>query len=240
MRTLLLLILLPIVVLLFAVVLMLTPLPAPFPEAGSNTRNLLSAVATGCFGLFCCFGIAAYLVRSILNAGRELDPFFANQGLGTPQRLGIARRFQGQLNGRDASMTLRPPVYLQPWRLELSFEASSPVAMAIGKRRPLIFGREFPPLPPPYACPTPCHIRAEGGSQTRKFLSIPDVQNLLARLTQDFPSSDSWEIEFRPDRFRLRLCAYRISEEFVAHWIEGLVELAAVCEEMGRQASPTQ
>jgi hypothetical protein len=230
MRTVILLFLLPFVLLLFAVVVMLTPLPAPFPEVGSNGRNLLSAVATGIFGLLCLFGIVIYLARTLLNAGRELDDFFSEQGLGTPQRLGVARRFVGQLQGRDASATLRPAFVLQPWRFELSFEANSPVLMAIGNRLPLIFGREFSRLTPPSGYPTPCHVRAKDAGRTQQFMSLPEVQSILVRLTQGYPSSDSWELELRSDRFRLRLCAYRLSEEYVAHWMEGLLELAAVCE----------
>ena len=59
-------------VLLFgcALLMMSLPLPQPFPPPLSDGRNQMAAVITGILGVGYVFGLALYLVSSVLRVGR--------------------------------------------------------------------------------------------------------------------------------------------------------------------------
>ena len=91
-----LLILVPAILLLAVALLSLwLPLPGPFPAPLSRGRNLMAAVVTGVLGVGYVVGLAVYVISSVRQAGRALDPALTARGLASSSYLGAGRRYHG-------------------------------------------------------------------------------------------------------------------------------------------------
>lgn len=227
MRLLLLLLLLPVALVACVLILLAAPLPSPFPPAWSNDRNTLAAIGTGLFAVACGVGIAVFAVGELLRSASCLDAIFSSLGLVRVSGRWLARCYEGSLQGRRVTVSLLPAYAVQPWRLEVSIHTKTSLRMAIGKHRPLLDGREYPRIMLDGQGWATCHIHGENRERVQQFLFDQTVKIAMGRFLAAESDTGSWEIYVQPDRVWLRLRTYRLQEESVRQWFEGLTELAA-------------
>lgn len=230
MRLVLLLLLMPVVLAAWIAITLALPLPAAFPPAWSDGRNLFAAITTGLMGVGGVTGIAAFALHELARAGSCLDETFSAEGLAPAGRLLFARQFEGALKDRKATASLHPPFALQPWRLVVSVEARPMVRMALGWPRPLTNTRELHWHPQDDLELAGCIIHSQDRATAQRLLDSPAFASGLAPFLATGDSVGAWEIHLDRDRIWLRIRAYRLEGNTVARWLKELGDLAEVTE----------
>lgn len=231
MRLLLLMLILPIVLAMWVVIVLAVPLPAAFPSAWSDGRNMLAAISAGLLGIGGMVGIAGFAVGQVLRAGSSLDAAFEALGLAPAGHRAFARHFEGVLGGRRATATLHPPFQLQPWRLTVSVDARPRVRLALGKHGPLVNSCKLPRIRLDDRELEACRVHAANQESGRQMVTSPAFRSGLKFFLETLVQPGTLEIHLESERIRLRLRAYRMQEEQVRQWLEGLAQLTAACED---------
>ena len=230
MRLFLLLLLLPVVLAAWIAIVLAVPLPATFPPAWSDGRNLFAAITTGLLGVGGVVSIAAFTLHQLARSGSSLDETFRAEGLAPAGRLLFARQFEGSLGGRKATASLHPRFALQPWRLIVSIEARPMVRMALGRPRPLTNTRELALLPQSDLKLDGCFVHSQDQSVAQRLLDTHAFASGLGPFLATGDSVGAWEIHLDTDRVWLRIRAYHLEDSSVARWLEELGNLAEVSE----------
>lgn len=230
MRLVLLLLLMPVVLAAWIAVVLAIPLPATFPPAWSDGRNLFAAITTGLLGVGGVASIAAYAMHQLARAGSSLDETFGAKGLAPAGRLLFARQFAGTLGGRKATASLHPPFAVQPWRLMVSVEACPVVRMALGRPRPLTNTRELPLLRQSDLKLDGCFVCSQDRAAARRLLDAPAFVSGLEAFLATGDLVGAWELHLDTDRIWLRIRAYRLEDDTVSRWLEELGKMVEVTE----------
>lgn len=230
MRLLLLLLILPIGLVVWIAISLAVPMPAPIPPAWSDGRNLFAAISTGLLGAAGVAGIAAFAFRGLLHAASCLDGTFGAMGLAPAGHRMFARHFVGLLQHREANASLHPPFAVQPWRLMVSVKAASSVRMALGKSPPLVGTRDLSWFPQDDLEFDACYVYSNDRPAAQRLLDTPTFRRALEPFLAARNLPGTWEIHVEHDRIWLRVRVYRVEEGLVSQWLEGLGNLAEICE----------
>jgi hypothetical protein len=192
--------------------------------------NLIAAILTAILGLTGLVALTAYLIHSILRAGRFLDPLLEARGLVSRPYLLFSRRYHGRLEGRDVAITFLPALALQPAQLDLRVNARLGFRAAVAPRLPLLDCGDCPRLdlaPSSWEGPPIWTRDAEG---VRRLLADPAVRSALAYLMAA-PGTAPGDIYLQPATIWLRIRPRRLTEEQFRGWFDGLLTLARAAEE---------
>ena len=211
MRTLLIIIIPPLLIFACALLIIWLPLPQPFPPALSGGRNQVAAVVAGLLGLAYLVGLALYLIASFRQAGQALDSPFLARGLTAENYLGVGRTYRGPVEGRAVEANYLPAQGLRPALLNVYVAAELGTRAAAGQKRPLLDCRDCAPLR---------DIRADEGSRAALNHLMSGQKSLGIR-----------ELYWQPERIWLRAHpSYRVAAEQVEGWLDALLLLAKAAE----------
>jgi len=231
-KVLLLLFALPFLVLGVALASMAVPLPAPFPEAFSQGRNLFSAVLTGVVGLVAVGGLGAYVVSLFLRAGRSLEGPLTGIGLRAEAHMGVGRRYSGSLKGHRVQVRVLPATYPEAGRVELEVAASGLPRIALGGSRPLLDCRDCPAVPITNVGLAQLQAYAEDPDDAAAALADPRVATAVTTLVAAHVANNDRELYLQPERAWLRVHARpQPTGEQAAQWLGRLVELVQALED---------
>ncbi|MEA3336515.1 MAG: hypothetical protein U9R25_11435 [Chloroflexota bacterium] len=226
------LILAPAVVLLFvASVLVGLPLPAPFPDAGSQDRNLLAAVAVGVLGIAYLVWLTVYAVVSFRQAGQALDPALTSRGLTAQSHLGFGRKYHGRIRDRQVAMSYFPARGLRRALLDMAATASIQGRAAIGERRPLLDCANCPPVPIEGGDMGELQVFSEDPAWIQRFLAEQEHRQEILRLLGDQQGAGFRELYLQPGRIWLRgHPTPQVTASQVTQWLDDLLALAELLE----------
>jgi len=234
MRIILLLLLPPILLFGFALILMWLPLPSSFPVALSQGRNLIAAAMTGLLGIGYIVGLTLYLISSVRQAGRILDPLFASRGLASQSYLGLGRQYHGVVKDRLVEVNFTKGRVFQPDLLNLYVSADLGVRVAMGKQRPLLDCRDCSRV----VVGEPglndrLEIYSESEAWVRDLLGESTVRSLVSRLMGNQKEHGFREIYLQPERIWLRAHpSSQVTEDDIEQWFDDLVALAEAAESL--------
>jgi len=175
----------PILFIGLALLLIFIPLPEPFPIAGSNARNLVTAIITGFLGLAWVVALSIYLIKVIFMAGRVFDTAFTSRGLSVSNYLGLGRQFQGRSDGRQVEAQYSPGRMLQNGLLNIRFEININQRMAIGVTKPLLECNDCGKVDiSPYPLGS-IQVYAEDPDWAKNLLSDPSNVEMIKKLMDD-------------------------------------------------------
>jgi len=231
MKTLLLILIPPILLLGLALLLMWLPLPAPFPAPLSQGRNLLTAALTGLLGLGYLAGIGVYLFSSFRQASAILDTALTSRGLAGQNHQGFGRQYHGFIDGRQVEVIYVPAQGLQRALLNVSVSAEIETRAGIGERRPVmdcgdcarvvVEGIELAGL----------EVYGEDEPWVRRLLAVPANRICVGRVLAGQRRDGLRELYLQRGRLWLRARPpARAAEEHILLWLDDLLALAAAAE----------
>lgn len=230
MRIILLILVPPILLFLFALLTMLLPLPQPFPPAQSGARTRIAAILTGVLGLGYLVYLAVYVVGMFRRAGRNLDPLLTAAGLAPSDYMAFGRQYCGSIDGREVEVVYIPSRWMSPAQVDIRVRAKLRTGVAIGRDRPLLDcdGRVRLSLDEPEL--RHLQIYAEEEASARAILGDPAASAALRSLMDDPVVLRNGQVYLQPERVWLRVRPYRLSEEQVRHWLDDSLALARAGE----------
>lgn len=127
----------PILIAGIAFLSILIPLPSPFPQPGSQARNLPAALLTGILGLLWVIGITFYTINSFLSSRSEIESTMTAQGLKGRRYLLFGSMYTGEINGERVEVQFMPN--RAPYHSLLNIWIGTHIKkhMSIGMKRPL-------------------------------------------------------------------------------------------------------
>ena len=221
----------PVLLFGFALILMWLPLPQPFPAPLSHGRNLVVAVATGILGIGYIVGLAAYLLSSVRQAGRDLDPVFTSRGLTSQSYQAFGRQYRGHVQGRQVEIDFMPAQGLQPALLNIYVAANLEVRVAMGEQRPLLDCGDCPRVDVSELGLGNLHVCTEETAWTRGLLAEPTNRATVSRLMRDQKRYGLREVYIQPERIWLR--AHPSSQATggqIGQWFEEMLALVEAAE----------
>jgi len=231
MRTLLIIIVPPLLIFVCALLIVWLPLPQPFPPALSGGRNQVAAVVAGLLGLAYLVGLALYLIASFRQAGQALDSPFLARGLTAENYLGVGRSYRGSVEGRAVEANYLPAQGLRPALLNVYVAAELGTRAAAGEKRPLLDCRDCAPVDLDEFDLGSLQIWAEDGERLRNLLADKGSRAALNRLVSEQKSLGIRELYWQPERIWLRAHpSYRVAGEQVEGWLDALLLLAKAAE----------
>lgn len=233
MRTLLLILVPPVLLFGFALVMIWLPLPQPFPSSMSKGRNLMAAVTTGILGTGYLIGLAAYLISSFRQAGRVLDPVFTPRGLTSQSYLGLGRQYQGLIQGRQVDVHFTPSQGLQPALLNIYVAADLDTRVAIGEQKPLLDCTDCQRVEVNELDLSHLQVFAEETTWARGLLTEPTNRTTLSHLLDSQEEHGFREVYIQPGRIWLRAHpSSRVTEDRIRNWFDDLLTLAEAIEKV--------
>lgn len=240
-RVLLLILVPPILLFLCALVILWMPLPQPLPPPLSGGRNRMAAVMTAILGLGYLAGLAAYVIASVLRAGRILDPVLASAGLVSESYRVFGRQYTGVIRGREVAVRFLPPQGVNPALLNVHVVANLGTRAAIGHKRPLLDCRDCAQLSLDELELGHMQVYAEDQECARSLLADPVGRAALRRLMEPrsgFPLNcvdgrevlGLRELYLQPERVWLRARPRQITEPQLRQWLDDLLVLAEAGE----------
>ena len=247
-RVLLLVLVPPILLFLCALVTLWMPLPQPFPPPLSGGRNRMAAVMTGILGIGYVAGLAAYVIASVLRAGRILDPVLASAGLVSESYRVFGRQYTGVIRGREVAVRFLPPQGINPALLNVHVVANLGMRVAIGHKRPLLDCRDCAQFNVGELDLGHLQVYAEDQECARSLLADPVGRAALRRLMEPRPMptparsgfplncvDDREALGFRelylqPERVWLRARPRQITEPQLRQWLDDMLALAEAGE----------
>jgi hypothetical protein len=127
----------PILIAGIAFLSIFIPLPSPFPQPGSQARNLPAALLTGILGLLWVIGIIFYAINSFLSSRSEIESTMTAQGLKGRRYLLFGSMYTGEINGKRVEVQFMPN--RAPYHSLLNIWIGTHIKkhMSIGMKRPL-------------------------------------------------------------------------------------------------------
>lgn len=231
MRTLLIIIVPPLLIFACALLLIWLPLPRPLPPALSGGRNLAAAVMAGLLGLAYLAGLALYLISTFRQAGQALDSPFLARGLTAENYLGVGRAYRGSVEGRAVEANYLPAQGLRPALLNVYVAAELGTRAAAGEKRPLLDCGDCSPVDLDEFDLGPFQIWAEDEGRVRGLLADGESSAALNRLMSEQKSLGIRELYWQPERVWLRAHPSTwVAAEQVEGWLEDLLLLAEAAE----------
>ena len=230
MRVLLLILVPPILLLLFAVLFLWVPLPQPFPPALSDGRSRLSAMVTGVVGIAYLIKLAICIVSSFLQASRVLDPVLGPQGLASESIELFGRRYRGSIEGREVEVTYLPGYGFSRPLLNVYVSADTGTRVAIGPSRPLLDCRECARLDVEEASLSHLEVYAQEEDIARRVLSAPEGRTALGRLLPEQGVPGTRHVYIQPGRVWLRARIRRMTEPQFRQLLDDTLALAPALE----------
>jgi hypothetical protein len=219
----------PIILFILALAMILVPLPRPFPEAKSSTRNLVAAITTGILGITYLVGLTVYAISLFLQGGR-LDPAFNSLGLVTESYMGFGRRYYGELDGRQVEITYQPPQTIRDPLLNIAVSADIGTRAAIAPKRPLLDCADCPTVnvgTPEFGQRL---VVAEDEAWIQRLLAEPASAAALSRLLSNQETLGTRELYFQPERIWLRAHPQQLTQPQLHQWLDDLLALAGAAE----------
>lgn len=230
MRIILLILLPPIILFVFALAMILAPLPHPFPEAKSLERNRMAAITTGVLGAAYLVGLTIYAVSWFLQAGQALDSTLVPLGLTSEGYMGFGRQYHGEIKGRRVDVTYQPAQMIKPALLNIYVSVSARTQAALGPGKPLLDCRGCPEV----AIETPelsqLHVVAQDEAWMRRLLANPANAAAASRLLGNQEALGLRELYIQPDRIWLRAHPKQVTGNQFQHWLDDLLTLAETVE----------
>jgi hypothetical protein len=229
-RIILLILLPPIILFVFALAMIVTPLPHPFPEAQSPERNRMAAITTGVLGAAYLVGLTVYAVSWFLQAGQALDSSLVPLGLTSEGYMGFGRQYRGEIKGRQVDVTYQPAQMIKPALLNIYVSTNAGTQAALGPGKPLLDCRDCPKV----AVETPglsqLHVAAQDEAWMRGLLADPANAAAASRLLGNQETLGLRELYIQPDRIWLRAHPKQVTEDQFQHWLDDLLTLAEAVE----------
>ena len=229
-RILLLILVPPVLFLLCALAILWIPLPQPFPPPFSGERNRISAITTGILGAMYVVGLAAYVITSVLRAGRILDPVLVPAGLASKSYLVFGRQYHGMIQSREVRVYFVPPQGISPAQLTVHVFASPGTRMSIGQKRSLLNGTDCTQLNAKELGLGHLQVYARDEESARTLLADPATRAALRRLVDDQEAPGSREVYLQPKSVWMRARPRRITEGQLRQWLDDLLVLAEASE----------
>ena len=210
-RILLLLLVLPVLILAFALIAM------------SGARNQMAAISTGILGAVYLVSLSVYVVASFLRAGRVLDTVLIPAGLATESYMIFGRRYRGMIQGRQVVVTYLPSRGIWPAQLDVRVSAELGTRMAMGMRRPLLGCRDCLRLGVAQEGLAGLHVYAEDEEGARRLLADPKGGDAVRRLVVD--GEGFREVYLQPEEVWLRSHPRGLAESQIEQWLADLLLL---------------
>ncbi|PKO22639.1 MAG: hypothetical protein CVU38_08350 [Chloroflexi bacterium HGW-Chloroflexi-1] len=235
MRTLLSLLLLPVLLLGCAVATLWIPLPRPFPAAASHARQLVAAVLTGLVGITYLIGLTRLLISRTRRGGRFLDAVLGPLGFTTARYLALGRQYHGLIRGRQVTIDYMPGYRLKLALLNIYVSAPLGFRAAIGRRRPLLDCRDCPAID--LAEPGLSQIQAftHDAARVRGLFAVSASREAIRCLLSDPQTLGPRALYLQPDRVWLAAHLRQATEEQLRGCLADLVALAEAAEDAGSE-----
>lgn len=230
MRTLLLVLVPPILLLLFAVLLMWVPLPPPFAPALSAARNRLSAIVTGTLGLAYLVTLFVWVITSFSQAGRFLDPVLAPYGLIAERYQVFGRRYYGEIRGRKIEVDFQPGYGVTRALLNVSASAEAGTRLAIVTNRPLLDCMDCVRVATQDPDLRYVEIYAQQEDFAQRLLSDPTCRETVSRLMSEQGSRETRDIYVQPGKIWVRTRPQQLNEQQFRQLLEDTLTLASTSE----------
>ena len=229
MKIVLLLLVLFVLLLGCALGVMWVPLPRPFPPAGSSERILIAAVTTGLLGVVYLIALVVYLISSLSNTSRSLDPLFTSLGLASQGYMASGRQYHGALEGRPVDLYWTPAHSLRHALLDAYVDADLDVRVAVAAKRPLLDCADCPAVD--VTAPGLGHLRVYTRDEAwaRRLYADPASVALLGRLVGE---AGARELYLQPGRVWLRLRPQRVTEAQLRQRLDDLLAFAEAVEQV--------
>jgi len=225
-RTILLLLLPP--VLLFGLVLLglWMPLPSPLPPALSHGRNLLVAVLTGIAGLIYVVSIGVFIVRLFKNTAKFLDAVLIPAGFQAKAYLWIGSQYSGTYNGNSIRVHYISNQGFRPAILNIRIKTQMDMRLAIGLERPILDCTDCPRIHLHDVHDETFHIYGDQDSQTVQYLQSPGMAEHINFLLADQRHLGLRELYIQPDQIWLRSHPVNVSSEIFKSWLDRMLLLS--------------
>ena len=198
---------------------------------GLGLSTTMQAIVTGVVMLAYFVGFCFYLLRRVLLLGRCFDDVMAEAGLEFTCREGVSCKYHGTIANRGTTVRVTPAFRFEPWRFDVSIDASPACRIALGSTRPLLDCRHGDriivggPL-------GKTHIYTDCPDVAQSLLATTPMVQALVSLLRQLELASSWELYLQQNRVWLRARAYRILETTIASWFETLFIIADACENL--------
>ena len=221
MRTILIIVVPPLLILICALLVIWLPLPRPFPPSLSGGRNQAAYLV----------GLTVHLISSFRGAGQALDSAFLARGLTAETYLGVGRAYRGSVEGQLVEANYMPAQGLRPALLNVYVAAELGTRAAAGEKRPLLDCADCSPVDLDDLDLGSIQIWAEDAGWVRATLTHGESRAALNRLMSETKNLGMRELYWQRERLWLRSRpSNRVSGVQVEGWLDDLLLLAAAAE----------
>ncbi|MBN1437120.1 MAG: hypothetical protein JW936_08585 [Sedimentisphaerales bacterium] len=230
MRIILILFAAPIILLGFALLVMLVPLPGPLPEARSDGRNLIAAISTGILALIGLVTLTIHIVRALRLSGNLeqslLEPF-TKETFTCENYQVVGRKFQGQVAGCSVQAEFIPPKAMQHALLNIYVQADIGFNAAIGAAKPILAQRGCKQVELADEVLKHLRIYSDNEEQLKNLLQRSEYKQAIAQLLSEQKLLGLRELYIQPKKIHLRARpTAAVTSQHTEQWLKNLITLA--------------
>jgi hypothetical protein len=221
----------PLLIAGIALLLTFLPLPAPFPNPGSQARNLPAAILTGILGLVWVISLTIFSLVSLFSSGRLLESLFSSMGFTSVASMGLGRQYLGCVDGRSVEAQFIPGRSLQNNLLNIRIAANNDQRMTVGWNKPILDCGDCGKVDVlPYNLED-LQIHAQDPAWAQSILARTSFQTSIKSLMEAADGLGMREIYIQPGRIWLHARpSANLTASHVRLWLQELQDLSRAIE----------